>query len=144
MLRAKLSSRKVWVYDPARAFRQSEAQVPTDIKREVQRRAQDLIDSTLKPRYIQPPDKKAKFNYLVGLHTKWHGPFFYFCSTYCSLGPKALSPSFESRFARLQYAGYRRFNLAYFRHTGRWWEIAQLLSLEECLSWIEDGSVFTP
>jgi hypothetical protein len=82
----------------------------------------------------EPPDKKAQFNYLVGLHIKWHGPFFYFCSRYCSPGPKALSPSFESRFARLQYAGYRRFNLAYFRHTGRWCEIAQLLSLEECLS----------
>ena len=29
-------------------------------------------------------------------------------------------------------------------HTGRWWEIAQLLSLNECLSWIEEGGLFTP
>jgi hypothetical protein len=144
MRRPKLSSRKVWVYDPARAFRQSKARVPTDIQREVQRRAQDLIDSTLKPRYIQPRDKKAQFNYLADIHAKWRGPFFYFCSTYCSPGPKAFSLSFESRFARLQYAGGQRFNLAYFRHTGRWWEIALLLSLAECLSEIEGGSVFAP
>jgi hypothetical protein len=34
--------------------------------------------------------------------------------------------------------------LAYFRHTGQWWEVDQLLSLEECLSEIEAGGLFTP
>jgi hypothetical protein len=110
----------------------------------VQRRAQELIDSALKPRHIQPPPKKAEFNYLVDLYSKWRGPFFYFCSRYCSPGPRALSPFFESKFARLQYAGDGRFNLAYFRHTGQWWEIAQLLSLKECLALIEEGNIFTP
>jgi hypothetical protein len=133
-----------WVYDPAGAFRRSQAQVPPDIKRDVQRRAQDLIDSTLKPRHIQPPPKKAEFNYLVDIHSQWRGPFFYFCSKYCSPGPHALSPSFESKFARLQYAGQGRFNLAYFRHTGQWWEVAKLLSLEECLSWIQSDNIFSP
>jgi hypothetical protein len=114
------------------------------IKLEVQRRAQELIDSTLKPRHLQPPPRKPRFNYLVDIHCQWRGPYFYFGSTYCSPGPHALSPSFESKFARLQYAGDGRFNLAYFRHTGRWWEVAQLLSLEECLSRIEAGGVFTP
>jgi hypothetical protein len=28
--------------------------------------------------------------------------------------------------------------------TGQWWEIAQLLSLEECLSEIEAGGLFAP
>jgi len=133
-----------WVYDPAGAFRRSKAQVPPGIKQEVQRRAQDLINSTLKPRHIHPPPKKAQFNYLVDIHSKWRGPFFYFCSQYCSPGPHALSASFESKFARLQYAGSGRFNLAYFRHTGQWWEVAQLLTLEECLSWIESGNILLP
>ena len=61
-----------------------------------------------------------------------------------SSGRNTLSASFESKFARLQYAGSGRFNLAYFRHTGEWREIAQLVSLEECLSWIEGGNVFVP
>lgn len=144
MVRSRRSPRGVWVYDPARAFRQSKAPVPPDIQREVQRRTQELIDSTLKPRHIQPPPKKAEFNYLVDIYSKWRGPFFYFCSKYCSPGPHALSPSFESKFARLQYAGDGRFNLAYFRHTGQWWEVAQLLSLEECLARIQAGGIFTP
>ncbi len=141
MIGPKLPSGRGWVYDPAGAFR-----VPTDLKQEVQRQAQKLIDSILKPRYVQPPPpkKKTQFNYLVDIHCLWRGLFFYFCSTYCSPGPNALSPFFESKFARLQYVEKRRFNLAYFRHTGQWWEIAQLLSLEECLSWIETGHVFPP
>jgi hypothetical protein len=110
----------------------------------VERRAQELTASTLKPRFVQPPPKKGEFNYLVDIYTKWRGPFFYFCSKYCSPGPRALSPFFESKFARLQYAGNERFSLAYFRHTGQWWELAQLLSLDECLSWIEEGAPFIP
>ncbi len=133
-----------WVYDPAGAFRRSKKPVPPDIQRAVERRAKDLIDLTLKPRYLQPPHKKAEFNSLVDLYAQWRGPFFYFCSRYGSPGPRALSPFFESRFARLQYAGDGWFNLAYFRHTGRWWGIAQLLSLEECLAEIEARGLFTP
>jgi hypothetical protein len=144
MVRPRRPPRGGWVYDPARAFQRSKAQVPSDIKQEVQRRAQDLIDSTLKPRHIQPPPKKTQFNYLVDIHSGWRGPFSYFCSKYCSQGPSALSASFESKFARLQYTGSGRFNLAYFRHTGEWWEIAKLLPLKECLSWIEGGNTFTP
>jgi hypothetical protein len=144
MADSRRSTGWTWVYDPAGAFRQSKKPVPAEIQHEVQRRAQALIESTLKPRYIQPPPKKAELNYLVYIFCKWRGPFFYFCSRYCSPGPHTLSSSFESRFARLQYAGDRRFNLAHYRHTGQWWEIAQLLSLDECLAEIEAGGVFTP
>lgn len=122
-------------------FRKSKKLVPADIQHEVERRAQELIDSTLKPRHIQPPPKNAEFNYLVDLYCKWRSPSFYFRSCYCSPGPRALSPFFESRFARLQYA--ERFNLADFRDTGQW-EVKQLLSLKECLAEIRVGGLFTP
>lgn len=109
MARSRPPAGWTWVYDPAGAFRRSKKPVPADFQHEVERRAQALIDPTLKPRYIQPPPKKTELNYL-----------------------------------RLQYAGDERFNLAYFRHTGQWWEVDQLLSLEECLSEIEAGGLFTP
>ena len=144
MVRSRKPAKRIWVYDPAGAFRQSGKPVPHELEREVERRAQDLIDSTLKPSYIQPPPPKPRFNYLVDIYCQWRGPFFYFCSRYRTPGPGALSPFFESKFARLQYAGEKQFNLAYFRHTGRWWEVAQLLSLEECQAWIEEGKIFTP
>jgi len=37
------------------------------------------------------------------------------------------------RFARLEYAGDEKFNMAYMRHTGQWWEIFQELTLDECI-----------
>jgi hypothetical protein len=55
--------RWVWVYDPAREFRQSKKPLPLHIQPAVERSAQELIDSTLKPRYIQPPPEKAEFNF---------------------------------------------------------------------------------
>ncbi len=54
-------------------------------------------------------------------------------ATWRSPGPNAMSEFFESRFARLEYAGDEKFNMAYMRHTGQWWEILQDLTLEECI-----------
>ncbi len=80
MARSRRSRGWTWVYDPAGAFRRSGKAVPLQTQQEVERRAQALIDSTLKPRYIQPPPKKPEFNYLVDISCKWRGPYFYLCS----------------------------------------------------------------
>jgi hypothetical protein len=85
-------------------FRHPKLQSPRISNWRCSRRAGDLIHSTLKARHIQPPPKKKQFNYLVDIHSKWRGPFFYFSSEYFSPGPNALSASFESSFARLQSA----------------------------------------
>lgn len=53
------------------------------------------------------------------------------------------SVSFESKFARLQYAASRRFNLACFNRTGERWELSKLLSLEDCLAWLGDGNIIS-
>jgi len=63
-------SRGVCAYYPAGAFRRSGKPVPLHTQQEVERRAQALIDSKLKPRYIQPPPKNAEFNYLVDISCK--------------------------------------------------------------------------
>ena len=79
---------------------------------------------------------------MTGIHTKWHRSFFYFVADYASPGPNALSPTFESPFTRLEYVGNRRFNLAYMRHTGKWWEVYQGLTLDKCLKTIRDDATF--
>lgn len=132
---------KRWVYDPPQP---PKPKVPEELKARVQAQADALVESVLKPEYIKPPPQEKRFNYLVDLFTKWHRSFFYFCSQYCSPGPRALSPFFESRFARLEYVGGERFNLAYMRHTGKWGEIFTDLSLEECLEAIWDQPFFHP
>jgi hypothetical protein len=44
----------------------------------------------------------------------------------------------------MEYAGSDRFNLAYMRHTEKWWEVAQGLTAEECLEMIREGGIFMP
>ena len=67
-----------------------------------------------------------------------------FLNRYCCPGPNALSPTFEARFTRLQYAGNGRFNLAYMRYTGQWWEVYRGLTLDECLARIREEPLFHP
>ena len=113
-------------------------------KAQITSTADRLIETVLKPKYIQPPPEDTDFNYLVDIYSKWHSRYFYLCSKYNCPGPNALSPSFEDRFARLEYVGPDLFNLAFKRHTGQWVEIYSLMSLDECLKEIEDGNFFVP
>jgi hypothetical protein len=132
---------KIWVYSPRLA---PGTKVPIDVKSEVNQRAQDLVEAW-KPTYIKKPPKKAyPFNYIGNLYTKWRGGYFYFCATYACPGPRALSPSFEAYFTRLQYVGNNRFNLAYMRHTDKWWETLRGLTLADCLETIRGNSLYHP
>lgn len=132
---------KQWVYRPPRPSRPA---VPTDLKAEIQERANHLVETVLKPQHIHPPRGDEQFNYVADLSTRWYHSFFYFCAAYCCPGPNALSPSFEVRFARLEYVGNRQFALAYMRYTGQWWELYPALSLEECLLAISSEPHFIP
>lgn len=129
-----------WGYAPDRRRKPS---VPDDLKKEVQTKAIELVENVLKARYIKPPPKEPRWNYPIDIWTKWHGSFFYFGSTWASPGPNRIAPTFELGFARLEYVGDRRFNLAYFRHTDEWWQTHTGLSLGECLELIEDGGPFS-
>jgi hypothetical protein len=132
---------KTWTRGPAKP---PTVKVPDAVKGEVSSKAQKLIDEHLKPTHVKPPPKKADFNYLTDLSAKWRGTRFYFCATYASPGPFALSPMFEIRFARMGYLGSGRFSLAYMRHNDQWNEIYPSLSLDECLSAIRDEPHFIP
>jgi len=68
----------------------------------------------------------------------------YFCSKYHCPSPNAMTDYFESKFARLEYVGDRKFNVAYMRHTEQWWEILQGLTLEECFEEIRQQELLHP
>src|SRR5947207_570357 len=121
----------------------STASLPEALKMEVTTRANELIDTVLKPKYIQPPPENPQFNYIVDIYGKWYHSAFYFCTTYCCPGPNAISPSFESKFARMQYAGKDRFHLSFMRHNGEWVELYTDQTVDECLTAIKDDPWFT-
>ena len=117
--------------------------VPDDLKAEVQAKADELVAKTLTPKYIKPPHEGSEWNYPIDIWTKWNRSFFYFGSTWASPGPNRITPTFESRFARLGYVGDKKFNLAYFRHIEEWWTTHKGLTLARCLKLIGDGGPFT-
>jgi hypothetical protein len=132
---------KIWVKSPPG---QPKSIVPEAIKAQLEVKAGELIDSILKPLHVKPPREDEQFNYIVDIYSKSYRDYFYFCSKYACPGPHAVSPYFEAEFARLEYVGNDRFNLAYMRHTGKWCEIYTELSLDECLAAIRDEPHFLP
>jgi hypothetical protein len=57
---------------------------------------------------------------------------------------KAEERGLDAEFARMEYVGDCKFNLAYMRHTGKWWEVYRSLTADECLKRIGDEAIFQP
>ena len=134
-------AQKRWVYVPPKP---PKPKVPDTVKAQVKQKSDELIESVLKPKHIKEPSEDQQFNYLADLFSKWYRHYFYFCSTYNCPGPNAISPSFEDKFARLEYVGGSKFNLSFMRYTGQWVEIERNLSLDQCLKAIQEDPFFMP
>ncbi len=134
-------SKKQWVYAPAKP---KKSKVPDYVKAEVQKKADQFVETFLKPNSIKPPPDDTQWNYIVDIYAKWYRSYFYFCSKYHSPAPTAMSDHFELKFVRLEYIGNGKFNLAYMRHTEQWSEIFQELTVDQCLEAIHDIPTLHP
>jgi len=130
---------KQWVYRPRPA-----SGVPDSVKKKVTAKADEIVQTVFKPRYVKPPPKEPRFNYIVDIYTKWLKNCLYFRAKYACPGPNAISPFFEDSFTRLAYMANGRFNLAYMRHSGKWCEVFTDLSMEEAFASILDEPFFHP
>jgi hypothetical protein len=133
--------RNDWLTTP---LNKSKTPLPNSLKADLEAKAADLIENVLKPKHVLPPPKDARYNYIIDIGAKWYRNYFYFFSTYACPGPNALSPTFESKFARMEYLGYARFALSFMRHTGEWVGLYESLSVDECLKAIQDDPWFVP
>ena len=111
---------------------------------EVETKAKALIDKVLKPKHVQTPSAEAQFNYVTDIQAKWFRNCFYFVSIYACPGPNALSPVFESKFARMEPLGDGKFALSFIRHTGEWVEVYDGISVDDCMKAIRDDPWFVP
>lgn len=118
--------------------------MPESIKAEVAAKALHLIESVLKPRHVLPPPPDATLNHITDISGKWNRGYFYLNASYACPGPNAVSPTFETKFARLEFVGGGRFRLSYHRHTGEWVGIYEALSVDECLRAVQDDPWFVP
>jgi hypothetical protein len=130
-----------WVYSPKKP---APPKVPESLKREVETKANELVETVLKPQHVPPPPEDPQSNYIEDITTKWYRSYFYFTAIYRSAGPYARGGTFDAKFARLEYIGDGRFNLAAMRYTEEWMEIAPNRTLDECLAAVRDDPWFHP
>ncbi len=118
--------------------------IPDELKKEIELKSKNLIEDELKKKHIKRKNPNNDYNYIVDIYYRWIGKRFYLCSKYNCPSPRAISPSFESKFARLEYTGNNKFQLFFIRHTGEWINLYQDISLEEAFEAIRKDPYFTP
>ena len=96
------------------------------------------------PTHVQPPPTGHQLNYITDITTKWLGSNCYFVSIYACPGLNAISPTFETKFARMEYVGDGKFALSFMRYTGQWVELYDALTVDECLKAIQDDAWIVP
>ncbi|MDI6738113.1 MAG: hypothetical protein QME12_06390 [Nanoarchaeota archaeon] len=129
---------KGWFYNP------KARNVPEKIKLKIELKAKNIIDSELKKKYLTGKPKNKGCNYIADIYCKWVGNRFYLCSKYNCPFPRAVLPSFETKFARLEYIGDNKFQLFFMRHTGKWIKLYEDIRLEKAFKAIKEDSWFRP
>jgi hypothetical protein len=134
-----MKQKKMWMLP---AIGKSNVKPSDRNKSEIENRCQPLIEC-FKQQYIKKnPDKQ--FNYLIDVFIKWRGNYLHFCGKYKSEQQGMIKREFEESFVRLEYVGIDNFNFSYFRHTGKWFPVANNLILNDCLELMESNPNFHP
>jgi hypothetical protein len=136
-----MANKRSWSATPPKKTKPT---IPGSTKSMLKEKADKLIDDVIKPTHVKPAPTDNDHNYIADNHSKWYRNYFYFCATYNCPSPNAISPIFETKFARMEYVADNKFNLAYMRHTEQWFEVFQAISMDDFLMSIEENPVFTP
>ena len=121
----------------------SSARIPKEEKVAVAQACQQHIDDFLKPRFLSEV-RPTKFNYPVDILGKWRGSAFTFFQRYRSGYPQNLGEEFDAPFARLDWIGPTRFDLMWYRHTGKWHRLHQGLSLQRAMATLKADGLLHP
>lgn len=135
------NKRKPWDIQPSKVPASS---IPDKLKKEVVAKAAILIAEVLKPKYVIAVPDDHQFNHITDITAKWFRQFFYFTSTYACPYPDAVEPSFEQKFAKMEFIGDGKFALYFMRYTGEWVGIHDSMSVDESMEAIQDDECFSP
>lgn len=79
----------------------------------------------------------------IAVFSEWRGKAFYLNVQYRARSRKP-EDDFVVRHTRMTLTGFGRFDLAYFRHTDRWFTVYRGLTAAECFREIEENEIFWP
>ena len=95
------------------------------------------------PRFL-PEIRPTPFNYPVAIHGKWHSNTYRFITRYRSDQPDSIATEFDVPFTRIEYVARDRFDISYFRHTGKWHCIYRGVTLAEAIKLIKTDELLYP
>jgi len=112
-------------------------------------RVQTFMDEVLKPYYIRPVDAdNDKYPYTVDLTVEWRKNTLYFTKHMHDPRPSTSKGEDQSSivydYARISRVGQNRYNVAYKRHTGKYFILYYDLDLEACLEALNNDMLLAP
>jgi hypothetical protein len=115
-------------------------------KASITQACEHLLQDILKPRFL-PAIRPTAFNYPIALHGRWRGAKYTFYTRYRSGFPENAGEEFDAPFARLdldETCQPRRFDVMWYRHTGRWWPLHTEVPLARALHLIATDQLLSP
>ncbi len=132
---------RMWYYNPSKP---PKPKIDEFAKQGIKKKCDRFIDSVLKPRFVSNEQTTSDELFVIGIYSKWWRNYIYFHAKYQDDRSEAIEPTFDLKLVRMEYLEENKYDLAYFRHTGKWWVIFHEIPLEECFEAIEDMPHFHP
>jgi hypothetical protein len=117
--------------------------VPALLRQQVDRWAEKWLAAKFsRPLELRAADP-GPFNYPIAVFSEWRGNAFYLNGRYRA---RSRNPEddFLVRQTRMTLTSFGRFDLAYFRHTGKWFTVYRGLTAANCFREIEGNEIFWP
>jgi hypothetical protein len=119
------------------------ASVPAALRQQVDRWAETWLTATFSRLLELRARDPGPFNYPIAVFSEWRGKSFYLNARFRARS-RRVEDDFVVRHARMTLTGFGRFDLAYFRHTDRWFTVYRGLTATECFKEIEENEIFWP
>jgi hypothetical protein len=114
-------------------------------KQAIKEKLDNIIERDMKPSVFKPRRKKAAFGDVQDLYTTWRGDDLILIAKRRGGRVRGrYAEDFETKSGRLTLVGVDRFDVSYFRHTGRWWTIAYECTLKTALMFFQKPGPLWP
>jgi hypothetical protein len=121
----------------------AKASVPAMLRQQVDRWARIWLAAKFSPLLELRARDPGPFNYPIEVFAEWRGRAFYLNVRYRARSRK-VEDDFVVRQTRMTLTGFGRFDLAYFRHTDKWFTVYHGLTAADCFREIEENEIFWP
>ena len=121
----------------------STTSVPALLRQQVDRWAETWLKAKFSRLLELRAQDPGPFNYPIAVFSEWRGKAFYLNVRYRDRSRRA-EDDFVVRHTRMTLTGFGRFDLAYFRHTDKWFTVYRGLTAADCFREIEENEIFWP